>query len=203
MGKTLRDKRHDIFKNRRYRPTPAVIILSGCKDKAETLHIETEIPHAQLGDNVTPVQYELDMRIDPKADTMSGLVSITVDIEKPTQQIWLHGKHMTVTEAFALQGESVIKAEFTEIDAATAPSGVARLNFETPVSAGEAVLTLSYETPYNLNLNSAYKVTRGDENYIVTQFEPLGAREAFPSFDEPRFKVPFNMSISFLPIHRR
>ena len=175
---------------------PAVIILSGCKDKAETLHIETEIPHAQLGDNVTPTHYDLDMRIDPKADTMSGLVSITVDIEKPTQQIWLNGKHMTVTEAFALQGESVIKAEFTEIDAATAPSGLARLNFETPVSAGEAVLTLSYETPYNLNLNSAYKVTRGDENYIVTQFEPLGAREAFPSFDEPRFKVPFNVSIS-------
>ena len=175
---------------------PAVIILSGCKDKAPSLHLETEIPHAQLGDNVSPLKYDLDMRIDPKADTMSGVVSITVDIEKPTEQIWLHGKHMTVTEAFALQGDDVIKAEFTEIDAATAPSGVARLNFEAPVSAGEAVLTLSYETPYNLNLNSAYKVTRADENYIVTQFEPLGAREAFPSFDEPRFKVPFNMSIS-------
>jgi len=30
----------------------------------------------------------------------------------------------------------------------------------------------------------------------VTQFEPLGAREAFPSFDEPKYKVPFTLSIT-------
>ena len=45
-------------------------------------------------------------------------------------------------------------------------------------------------------LNSAYQVKRNGEGYIVTQFEPLGAREAFPSFDEPKYKVPFTLSIT-------
>ena len=57
-------------------------------------------------------------------------------------------------------------------------------------------IKLAYETPYNQALNSAYQVKRGGEGYIVTQFEPLGAREAFPSFDEPKYKVPFTLSIT-------
>ena len=57
-------------------------------------------------------------------------------------------------------------------------------------------LKIAYETPYNQALNSAYQVKRNGEGYIVTQFEPLGAREAFPSFDEPKYKVPFTLSIT-------
>ncbi len=172
------------------------LALAACSKSGDGVYVEDAVPHAQLGDNVVPAHYAVDLRIDPAADTMSGVVAIDVDIKNATQQVWIHGKAMDVSDVFVTQGDALIKGIYTQIDPAEAPSGVARLNFETPVSVGAARLTIAFETPYNTSLFSAYKVKRGDDNYVVTQFEPMGAREAFPSFDEPRFKVPFDMSIA-------
>jgi len=159
--------------------------------------VENDIPHAQLGENVTPSAYRIDMRINPDEAGYSGVVNIDVEINKPTTQIWFHGKEMTVEGAsFTPKGGEAIALSFTEIPASDAPSGVSRLNSETVMPAGKGTLRIPYETPFNLALNSAYKVTRGDDNYLVTQMEPIGAREAFPSFDEPRFKVPFTVTIT-------
>ena len=155
-----------------------------------------ETPHAQLSGNVIPQAYRLNMRMNPDDDGFSGLVEIDVDIQKPTDKIWMHGKHMTVSSAVALIDGTEIPLNFTEMPHQSAPSGIANLSSDRVLNAGKATLKIAYETPYNQALNSAYQVKRNGEGYIVTQFEPLGAREAFPSFDEPKYKVPFTLSIT-------
>ena len=183
--------------------TLAMGVLAGCGPKTETeppaqtiIH-EDEIPHAMLGSNVAPTAYRLDLVMNPDDDGFSGTVDIDVKIEQPTDKIWLHSKSTEVTRAVAdVSGLGEVPLSFTQIDNAEAPSGIAYLSSETVLPAGEATLTIEYNKPYNLSLNSAYKVERGEDAYIVTQFEPLGAREAFPSFDEPRFKIPFTISIT-------
>ena len=155
------------------------------------------IPHAQLPETVIPQNYRLDMRMDPDAHTMSGRVEIDVDITKATTKIWLHGKNMTVPSAtVTYENGDAFDVTFTELSAEDAPSGIAHLTSDKTLPKGKAVIAMDYETPYNQSLNSAYQVKRGDDAYIVTQFEPLGAREAFPSFDEPKYKVPFTLSIT-------
>ena len=159
-----------------------------------------DIPHAQLSGNVVPQSYRVDMKMDPDAEGFSGVVEIDVEILNPTDKIWLHGKHMTVSKASVmyqeLDAKVVYDLNFTELAVDEAPSGIAHLTSEVVLPAGKATLRMAYETPYNQALNSAYQVKRGGEGYIVTQFEPLGAREAFPSFDEPKYKVPFTLSIT-------
>lgn len=161
------------------------------------------VPHAQLPGNVIPIEYRLDMRINPDEEGMSGTVSIDVTLTEALSKIWLHGKEMSVTSAQAQIGGKTYPLSYSAVDPAEAPSGIAYLASETPLPDGKATLTLAYQTPFNLALNSAYKVTRkseaGEDNYIVTQFEPLGAREAFPSFDESKYKVPFTLSITAPP----
>jgi len=173
---------------------------------AETVKNDTDIdvnavPHAQLGDNVAPTQYRVDLSMDPRQDTFSGFVNIDVVIKEPTKKIWIHGKDMTVTSAKAILSDaSEVPAVYIQVDPKEAPSGIASLNFENEIGPGKVVLIIPFSKPYNTALNSAYKVVRktdeGTDNYIVTQFEAIGAREAFPSFDEPRFKVPFDISIN-------
>ncbi len=155
------------------------------------------IPHAQLPDTVTPKGYRIDMTIDPQLDGMSGTVAIDATVNENVSRIWIHAKEMTVSAArIDYSDGSSLALTFNAVPLEDAPSGIGYLTAEDMISAGEGTITLEYETPYNQNLNSAYQVRRGDDAYIVTQFEPLGAREAFPSFDEPKFKVPFTLSIT-------
>ena len=56
-------------------------------------------------------------------------------------------------------------------------------------------LKLHYEGNFNQQLASLYKVTVDQESYAFSQFEAIDARSCFPSFDEPRFKTPFELSI--------
>jgi len=158
-----------------------------------------DIPHAQLSGNVIPQAYRINIRMDPDANQFNGEVEIDVDIEKPTDKIWLHGKEMNVNSAVAITGDQQTILNFTELSAADAPSGISYLTSDSILPAGETTLKLVYETPYNQALNSAYQVKRDGDAYIVTQFEPLGARQAFPSFDEPKYKVPFTLSITAPP----
>jgi aminopeptidase N len=46
-------------------------------------------------------------------------------------------------------------------------------------------------TPLNYDLTLRIDASENNESYIFNQFEVIDARKAFPSFDEPRFKVPF------------
>ena len=159
------------------------------------------IPHAQLGDNVTPLKYTLNFTMDPREDRFSGLAIIDINIKEPTKKIWLHGKNINVTGAVAIaENGTKTAASYTQMPIEEAPSGVARLVFETTIGPGKFSLRLPYNAPYNTALNAAYKVTRksseGIDNYIVTQFQAIGAREAFPGFDESRFKVPFDITIT-------
>ena len=182
----------------------AAVLLGACQptaDRTSEAAFEkqalTQIPHAQLPDTVTPRSYKIDMRIDPQQNGMSGIVAIDATINEVTDRLWIHAKEMTVRSArIDYSDGSTADLTFHAVPLADAPSGIAYLTGDRNIRAGQGVITLEYETPFNQNLNSAYKVKRGEEAYIVTQFEPLGAREAFPSFDEPKFKVPFTLSIT-------
>jgi len=186
----------------------AAVLFAACQPSTQTVpdgQTSTEIakaalssiPHAQLPEIAVPSAYRVDMMIDPQAEGMSGTVAIDLTVKETSDRIWIHAKDMTVRAA-RMDYTDGTSAELTfhPIPLDQAPSGIAYLTASAPIAAGEGTITLEYETPYNQNLNSAYQVRRGEEAYIVTQFEPLGAREAFPSFDEPKYKVPFTLSIT-------
>ena len=155
-----------------------------------------DIPHAQLPETLIPESYVIDMVIDPKADTMSGRVVIEADLKPDTDGFWMHAKDMTIQEASLSIGPGLLSLAPEMIPLSDAPSGLVWMQLPQTHPGGSVTLTIDYLTPFNRNLNSAYKVERGDDAYIVTQMEPLGAREAFPGLDEPKYKQPFTLSIT-------
>ena len=62
--------------------------------------------------------------------------------------------------------------------------------------AQEIEVAIDYSAAFNAKLQGLYKVKVGDDAYAVTQMEPTSARYAFPSFDEPRFKTPFRVTLT-------
>ncbi|MEM6899017.1 MAG: M1 family metallopeptidase [Pseudomonadota bacterium] len=155
---------------------------------------EAGIPTGQLPEGVTPTAYEIDLRTDPAEERFSGTVRITVELDEATDTIYLHSLGPNVSSAIAVyQGDIAVSAEF---ESDLAEGGVSRLNFASELPAGEAILRIEYDAPYNFGLAGLYKVFANGEPYLASQMEAIDARRMVPSFDEPRFKTPWTLTVT-------
>ena len=149
-------------------------------------------PLGRLPVDVQPRSYALELTIDPKKDRFSGVVDIELDVAHPKTLIWLHGKKLNVTRASVTAGETLppIDATYREVS-----DGVASLELKKTLPAGHAKLHLEWDGAYGRQLRGLYRVDRNNDAYAFTQFEAIAAREAFPCFDEPAFKTPFDVTL--------
>jgi len=151
-----------------------------------------EAPVGRLDDSVAPSHYRIELKIDPRQDNFSGTTEIDVTFKEPRDQVWLHGKNLQIEEAWLSNAASErIEVSYEE----KLESGVALLTLATPVGAGDATLHFRYSAPFNTTANAMFKVMRGEDSYAATQFQPIAARQVFPGFDEPGFKVPFDLAL--------
>ncbi len=173
-----------------------VAVAPGCTKSAaptdSSAASSSETPIGRLGDAVMPRHYRLELTIDPSRDSFSGIVSIDIDVNAAGDSIWLHGKNLDVSEVYLLDGQSKrIDASYEERDS----SGVALVSLASSVDVGPATLNFIYEGTFNTATNALFKITRGEDSYAATQFEAIAARQVFPGFDEPAFKVPFDLAL--------
>lgn len=151
-------------------------------------------PAGQLPDGVAPTAYRLNLFTDPTQDTFSGRVEIDVTLTDAHARIWLHSLDQRISNPRAILDDGTeLAATFTR---STAEGGVSRLDFEIPVPAGNSTLVLDYTAPYNFGLAGLYKAEQNGRSYLATQMEPIDARRMVPSFDEPRFKTPWTLTVT-------
>ena len=143
----------------------------------------------QLTRDVVPVGYTLELSVLPKEPRFFGRAQIVVQLKKPTQRVLLHGMDLRVSEVYAEVGGSRVAGTYTQLD----EDGLAQVAFDQPLAAGRAVLSLRYEADFDKTLRGLYQVEFEGLEYAFTQFEPYSARSAFPCFDEPGFKTPFDL----------
>ena len=175
----------------------STIILFGCSDNSSKPEREKSVtgsvaPVGQLGTDIVPRHYRVELKIDPTQKTFSGRTTIDVDINGTLDRFWLHGKNLSVSEVYLTDKDSNhVKGAYEE----HLGSGVSLVTLERQVEAGPAVLHFAHEAFFNLSAYALFKVVRGEESYAVTQFQPIAARRVFPGFDEPVFKVPFDLEV--------
>lgn len=166
--------------------------LTGCEQR-DASGDATEVPLGRLSDAVTPHHYRLDLKIDPTEQYFSGTVEIDVTLSGPSSHIWLHGNALEVTEAYLTTAAGArINATYEQVH----HTGVAGLSLASEAPAGDAVLHLEYSAPFDLTMNGMFRIDRDGHNYALTQFQSIAARQAFPGFDQPEFKVPFDISVT-------
>ena len=62
--------------------------------------------------------------------------------------------------------------------------------------SGSGVLHVAYQGKISRNSSAGiFQLKEDRETYVYSQFEPTDARRAFPCFDEPSYKVPWQLTL--------
>jgi alanyl aminopeptidase len=166
---------------------PAILLLSWPLLAAPSL----EPPKLRLDGSVQPLRYAVDMTIVPDHDTFHGSVDIDVDVRTPSKIVWLNAIGLTIDEAgFRPEAGATLPAK-------TLPGGdqFTGFSFDREIS-GLGRLHIVYQGKISRSSSAGIFQLKEDRDwYVYSQFEPTDARRAFPCFDEPGFKVPWQMTL--------
>lgn len=150
------------------------------------------IPENQLPTGVRPLGYQLVLNIQPVKDSFSGTARIKIRFDKKTREFWMHGENLTVSKSELKTATQTINAHYKQVS----PEDVVLITLDQEIEPGEAELEIDYKAAFPKDLAGLYKVVHNKTAYVYSQFEPIAARSCFPSFDEPRFKTPFEISLT-------
>jgi cytosol alanyl aminopeptidase len=187
----------------RFRFMLALLALGACGKPAQQtppIHAPAPAPQAdpeappgdRLPGDTHPESYSLALALDPAQRAYRGSVAIDVMLERPRSSIWLHSRGPRAARVVVeREGSDALAGTLEPVGA----SGLVALRLAQPVGPGRVRVRIDFEADYGSHLTGLYRAEAGGKPYLFTQFEPISAREAFPCFDEPRFKTPFELTL--------
>lgn len=151
-------------------------------------------PLLQLPLDVRPVRYVLEVDADPAADRFRGSVAIEIALESARRTIWLHARDLQVESAtIEWAGERPMPVRLEQVTS----EGVARVILPRAAPPGRALLRFRWTAAWGDDqVSGLYRVSIGGDRYVVSQLQSIYARRVFPCFDEPRFKTPFQVTLT-------
>ncbi len=145
----------------------------------------------RLDRDVWPTFESVELTTDPDRPDYTGRVRAEIDVKSPVDHIRLHARELTVTSA-VVRGPS---GDVTATPKATAADQVT-LQLPATLAPGHYTLVMEFQNQYSRRAAALYRVQTGGHSYLFTQFEATEAREAFPCWDEPEFKFPWQLQLT-------
>jgi cytosol alanyl aminopeptidase len=148
-------------------------------------------PELRLPRVATPTHEQVELTIDPNIEDFNGRITTQLHVDKPITTLWLNASEITVDEAVMTINGQAVKAT-----ALPAVKNYLGLTFEHELPVGDATLAIAYRGKMHRDDGDGiYTAKSGDDWYAFTQFESTDARQAFPCFDEPSYKIPWQLTI--------
>lgn len=145
----------------------------------------------RLPPSIHPTGQSVELRLDPALLEYRGSTSIDITVEQASERIGIYQVAMHMPSiTLAGQGvERTLTPTAGEWDMVWLADG-------KPIAPGDYQLRIEFSGPYATDSLGMHRVHFEDNDYVFTQFEAMHARRAFPVFDEPAFKIPYQLTIN-------
>ena len=143
----------------------------------------------RLGHDAVPTFEAVSLDVDAGRTDYSGSVEISLRVLETTSRFRLHARDMEI-RSLALTGASGEVPSRHE----TVGDDQLRVETEAPLAPGDYSLKIAFDAPFNTRAVALYRMEQDGQAYAFTQFEAADARGAFPCFDEPGFKIPWQLT---------
>jgi alanyl aminopeptidase len=171
----------------------ASLILGVCRARAGQTPGENPVPpkFRLPADVVGPTRYRVDLTLMPDQDTFTGAIDIDLKFAKPAAVLWLNAEKLQIKEA-AL----IMDGGKSPVEVITEPHDYVGFAFGHHVGPGEATLHATFQGEISRkDQQGIFQMKDGGQWYVYSQFEQIWARRAYPCFDEPGYKVPWQVTL--------
>jgi len=144
----------------------------------------------RLPAGITPTSQAIELVLDPSIPDYTGTTTIDLTIEQPTGKIGLHQLDLDLTSVVLTSGDGSrsLQSSIGEWDINWLTDG-------EDIAPGDYELTIKFSGRYSTDSLGMHRATFEGKDYVFTQMEAMYARRAFPIFDEPSFKIPYQLTI--------
>ena len=155
-----------------------------------------EAPDVRLGRDVVPTFQSIRLRLDAGERRYTGSTRTDLRVAKATKLVQLHAEGQELTRVSLRQGADTI-----HVAVERGERGLLTLTADRPLAPGAASLEIDFAHAYGTRAVGLYRVYKKGHGYLFTQFESDDAREAFPCWDEPGFKFPYQFTLEVPVAH--
>jgi len=146
----------------------------------------------RLDANVSPTSQTVELNLDAHQENYSGRVSIQLNVATATRTFLFHAEEMTLDKVELSGPGGAIAVAITD----AGDRGTRRATAASELAPGAYTLSIAFSKPYNTRAVGLYRTLYEGKGYLFTQFEAMDARKAFPCWDEPSYKIPFQTTVT-------
>lgn len=153
---------------------------------------QNQPPQFRLPTFAVPVHYSVTLTVVPDRDVFTGAVDIDLNFRESSALLWLNADMLTVKNAVLTSGGQAFPAKVIP-----EPKDLMGFAFDRAIPSGAAKFHAEFEgTISRKDMQGIFQVKDGEHWYIYSQFENIAARRAFLCFDEPGYKVPWQITLN-------
>ncbi len=144
----------------------------------------------RLSPDIKPLSQLITLKLDPYSPDFSGHTQISVNVTKATDAIGFYQSALDIKEAVL-----VAAGQRKVLSVSEGSNDISYASLNDKIEAGEYTLDIHFTGKINTTSDGVYLSKFEANNYLFTQFEDMLARKAFPGFDEPSNKIPYQITI--------